>query len=340
MLIPPGMGKHKELNTSYIKFDQLLQDLSTNRFSGYVKVLFWGFEGLIVFDTGRMIQAFSSERTDYVTGEAAIPRILSKTAEPEGTTEIYQLTDETAISLGYAISAVPYHNNSLLRNQNVRHVFDFLGKNQISGFVDLQFNEKRGIGTIYLMEGVPVETIIMTGKGKIFSGAGIYKKIIGMENLVQSLEIFHVKEPNPIIRESAFIMPVVNQNYLNFWKDCFRYLSNLMENRIRRGNFYEIISAARVELKNQFPFLSLDLGQVHIAEEGFAINTILHRDAFKDGMIALLRKVFENIPQRRLRKIDFVSVTKDINEIAVRNDLSRDQINSEMFVFNIFDGLI
>lgn len=339
MLIPPGTGKHKELNTSYTKFDQLLQDLSANRFSGYVKTIFWGFEGLVVFDTGRMIQAFSAETVTYLTGEAAIMRVLDKAKEPEGAIEVYQLSDEIAISLGYAITAVPY-NNSSYRNHNVGHVFDFLGQNQMSGFVDIQFSEKKGIGTVYFMEGVPVEAIVMTSKGKLVNGAQIVHKILELENFIHSIEVFQVNQPDPILKESAFIMPLDSQKYFDFWKECLHYLSDLMENKFRKKNFYEAISLNRKELKDEFPFLAPNSGQIDMSKEEFAINNFLHRNSFQEGMAALLRRTFQCVPSRRLRKIDFMKVIKDLNKIAMRNDLSTDQINPETFIFNIFDGLV
>lgn len=105
MLLPIGIEKHKNLSTSFTRFDHLLQDLGDNRFSGYIKLNFWGYEGVLVLDTGRMVEAYSTEQGVDLTGEEAVLRILRKAADPEGSIEVHELSNEVAISLGYAFQS-------------------------------------------------------------------------------------------------------------------------------------------------------------------------------------------------------------------------------------------
>ena len=339
MLIPPGNGKHKHLNTSYTKFDQLLHDFSENRFSGYIKIIFWGFEGVIVFDTGRMIQAFSSEKSEYLTGENAVIKIVEKSSEADGEIEVNELSSEIANSLGFAIEASSNGKKNTLTNKSVSELAAYFKRKQISGFIDLQFNRKRGVGTIYFLEGSPVESIVMTNHGKMVRGGQILRKVNKIENLIQSIEVHQIDNPKPIVQENAFIIPWLHNKYLELWNDIFQYFEILIYKNKKNDRFYDDINDDRKNLKSKFPFLEPSLGKVQIKKGEFLVNGIIHQKLFFDGMVSLLRENFKNLPTRRLRKIDFMQVISDLQKIAKKYRIEKEKIDIDNFVLRIFDGL-
>lgn len=339
MLIPPGIGKHKELNTSYTKFDQLLQDFSKNRFSGYIKIIFWGFEGIIVFDTGRMIQAFSSETTEYLTGEKAVIKIVEKSEETDGEIEVNELSSEVAISVGIAIEASSNGKKNTITDKNISEITNYFEQKQTNGFIDLQFNRKRGVGTIYFLGGSPVESIVMTNQGKMVRGGQVLKKVIEIENLIQSIEVHQIDDPKPIVQENAFIIPWLHNRYLKFWDDILHYFENLLYKNKKKNSFYDNINVECKKLKNKFPFLEPNFGKIHIEKEEFSVNSIVHHEVFLDGMVTLLRENFQKIPVRRLRKIDFMKVISDLQQIAEKKKIEKEKIDIEKFVLRLFDGL-
>jgi hypothetical protein len=340
VLIPPGIGKHKELNTSYTKFDQLLQDFSKNRFSGYIKIIFWGFEGIIVFDTGRMIQAFSSETTEYLTGEKAVIKIVEKSEETDGEIEVNELSSEVAISLGFAIEASSNGKKNTITDKNISEITKYFEKKQTSGFIDLQFNRKRGVGTIYFLGGSPVESIVMTNQGKTIRGGQVLKKVIEIENLIQSIEVHQIDDPKPIVQENAFIIPWLHNRYLKLWDSYLHYFENLIYKNKKKNNFYDNINVECKNLKNKYPFLEPNFGKVQIKKDEFSVSSIIHHKIFLDGMVALLRENIQKIPARRLRKIDFMQVISDLQQIAEKNKIEKEKIDIEKFVSRLFDGLI
>lgn len=60
MPISPGTEKHKELNTSYTKFDQLHQDISENRFSGYI----WRLRKIVFIEVISDLQKIGPKKRD------------------------------------------------------------------------------------------------------------------------------------------------------------------------------------------------------------------------------------------------------------------------------------
>ena len=58
MLYPIGEYIHQSLSTTFTDGLQLMQELKETRFTGYVSIHYWGFEALIILDSGQIIQVF------------------------------------------------------------------------------------------------------------------------------------------------------------------------------------------------------------------------------------------------------------------------------------------
>lgn len=340
MLIPTGMGKHKELSTSYTKFDQLLQELAKNRFNGYIKLIFWGFEGVLVFDTGRIIQGYASEQQQYLTGEASVLRILAKAGENDGGIEIYQLRNETAASLGFAIKAAPPQNSGEKEDISFKDIISAFEKDSATGYIDLQFRGKKGMGTIYFLEGIPVETIVMSNTGKMVSGEKVLSKISEISDLLQSVEIYRVNDPMPLIPGSAFLVPWSHQGYLVFWREFFNYFRISVNEKLRKYDLSRMIKRECLTLANEFPFLHPQTGALNISDEKFELGTILCHGEFLRALIKLLKNVLVQIPPRKLKRINFIKIISDSRDIARNYHISTDQLDPERFIYKVLDGII
>ena len=340
MLIPPGIGKHKELSTSYTKFDFLLQDLLKNRFSGYLKLSFWGFEGVLILDMGRIIQAYSSEQDNYLIGEPSVLRILHKAEENDGGIEVYQLLSEITISLGFAIRAEPYQNLKNAKGSDFSNVLNTIENKSLTGYLDLQFSGKRGIATIYFLEGTPVESIVMSSNGNLVSGEKLFDKIAETSNLIQTIEVYSTSDSDPLISESAFIIPWAHQKYFNFWKEFLHYLDTLLERKLKRQTFFELLKLERLNLSNEYPFLYPEINKIKISNGIFEIQNIMCHGEFLRAFVQLHKNIFTEIPPRKLKKIEFSKVISESKEIAKKNYLDSQQFDPERFILKVLDGII
>ena len=60
-LLPAGKSLHGMLATHYTRLKALIRDLEESRFSGYLKVEFWEYEGYLIFDTGIVVLGQGNE---------------------------------------------------------------------------------------------------------------------------------------------------------------------------------------------------------------------------------------------------------------------------------------
>ena len=341
MLLPPGVEKHKNLSTSFTRFDQLLQDLSENRFSGYIKLSFWAYESVLVLDTGRMIEAMSHEKNVHLTGEMAILRIFAKALEPDGTIEVYDLSSEIALALGYALQSSTYRDESAFGNYSLAQVFDYLEKEAITGYVDLQFTGQKGDGTVYYLEGTPVEAVVMSKTGKMASGDAVFRRFLEIGELVQPMvKVYRVYTPRAIVEEEAFLIPWQHANYQAFWKDVLGFLQKFTADQLRSGRFYAMLKKVCSEVSDHYPFLHPETGDIRIAENHFEVKRILHHPTFLQGISIVLNKVFAQFPARKFKKVEIRPLIEEIRQLAEQHDIAENQLDPQRLIQQIFRGVV
>ena len=140
MLLPIGNVLHKELSTSFVNFSEFIRDLRQSRFSGYIRLNFWQF----------------------ITGTVALLRIIDKSRDKEGALDIHKLSDEVALVLASALGAEMQKMYELPNGNTMEKLLDTLEEKSFTGYLDMQFGGKAGFGTVYFLEGLAVESVLMS----------------------------------------------------------------------------------------------------------------------------------------------------------------------------------
>ncbi len=339
MLLPKGIEKHKNLSTSFTRFDHLLQDLAENRFSGYIRLNFWGYEGVLVLDTGRMIEAYAADKDMHLTSEQAVLSIFSKSLQPDGSIEVYDLSSEVALALGYAMQSSRYKDDSSLGNYSLGQVFDLLERESVTGYVDIQFTEQKGIGTVYYLEGISVEAVIKSSSGKVASGEQVFAKFLELGEIIQPYVVVHrATNPQTIVEDRVFVIPWQHEKYLKFWNELLQYLRNITIDQFRKDRFYSNFQQIGLELIDHYPFLDPKNDIVELTETEFKVKRLIYHPAFLQGMTIVLNKMLRQVPVRRLRKLDMKKVAADVRAFAKKNEVAPSQLDTDQLVRQIFRG--
>lgn len=341
MLLPQGIEKHKNLSTSFTRFDQLLHDLAENRFSGYLKLNFWGFEGVLVYDTGRMIEAYSTEQEVFLTGEAAVLRVTELGAEKDGSIEVFDLASEVALGLGYALQAELYRDEEDLANYSLAQVFDMLERDGLTGYVDLQFSGKRGNGTVYYLDGSPVEAVIMSTTGKLVCGEQVFHKFLEIGAHIQpQVKVFRTADPRSIQEDDSFIIPWLHPEHLAFWTDFFAYMNRLMAENFKKPQLMPLYESACRELTDPYPFLDPDRGAIEVDGSGrLHIRRLLAYPTLVQGWTMALKQVFHQVPLRRFKKLHVDRIIAEVEALAETHQLEHRPFDLSKMVQQIFRGI-
>jgi hypothetical protein len=165
-LLAPGKVHHKLLATHYTQTWPLIEDLKESRFSGYLNLEFWEYEGCIIFDTGNIIQAFQLEKGRMKSGIPALSGIYHRFKEKDGTINTFHV-DSEFIPFQFAryqtrvIEEVKNSKNGELEEfiKNVSNKIDF-------GCVNIVYGDGEAWATILLNNGQVVSSALKSKEGK------------------------------------------------------------------------------------------------------------------------------------------------------------------------------
>ena len=166
-LLASGKLHHELLATHYTQTWPLIEDLKESRFSGYLKLEFWEYEGCIIFDTGNIIQAFHVENNNTISGIKALSGIYQKFKEKDGTISTFHI-DSEFIPFQFA----RYQTKIIKEIDNCKknELSEFIKSvsNEIDfGCVNIIYGEKEAWATILLNNGQVVGSALKSTDGKV-----------------------------------------------------------------------------------------------------------------------------------------------------------------------------
>lgn len=304
MLLPPGHAVHQDLNTSFTNFEELLLNLRENRFSGYIRLSFWEYEGILILDSGRMIQAYINDNQNLILGAQAAEKILNKAREKDGTIDVHRLPSEVSSTLASVFGATLFDEaNHLTASQ----MSDFLNKIQeaeLTGYVDITLGSKKGFGTIYFLEGIPIEAVIMSNTGRLAGGEKLFSKILELSSLLTvSLRMYRSQNISHLREEDYFLFPDSKSPLLTYWQICVRIFEDLVNQVSRKNSFQQLWQISNIDVGQEYPCFS-PMNKCFSYQDGrFTVFRILPINNFEQGIILSLHLVLAGIPYRRRKKI-------------------------------------
>jgi len=315
VLLPPGQVLHRGLSTSFTNFEELFLDLRENRFSGYIRLNFWGYEGILVLDSGKLIQAYSLEEDMMAIGNKAAFQILEKAEEKDGVIDVHLLSNEVAITLASVFGATLYKEDPHLSGKKFQNIFQDLEKADLTGYVDVQFAGNKGMATIYLLDGMPVEAVIMSNTGRIASGEMVFEKILEVGKIIKStVKIYRNREIQHLQEEQTFLIPQSDSILLEFWNFLINVLQKEVNRVLKKNDFMSLWQAARSDMAESYPCLDPISGYLKWEEEKLIINNIVPIPDFQEGLIQSLSLALQKMSSRRRKKIKIGTIIDPLIE--------------------------
>ena len=186
MLFPVGKVLHQNLSTSFTNFEELTSGLKSDRFTGYIQLHSWDYEGYIFIDTGKISQGIEFHHGVENVGPQVIEHFHTKTDGSDGNISVHQLSQETLFVLISLGEKDVIRKDSSTTDESMSELLDELQGDEFTGIIDIQFGKDFGKSTIYLHDGIPVDCVITSKSGKTLSGIAIYEKVVDLSMKVEA----------------------------------------------------------------------------------------------------------------------------------------------------------
>jgi hypothetical protein len=188
-LLPAGKSLHGALATHYTQLGRLIHDLRESRFSGYLKLEFWEYEGYLIFDTGNMVQSYERNKNKLNSGITAFLSIQKRFREKDGLISTFVVDAEFVPFLFGKFENKEIKEENNLKTKPLQSLIDDAKMSIDLGFIDIVFGANRMWASLYLMNGQVVAVASKNDEGKERFEKGkseLYNRILRLADTIEN----------------------------------------------------------------------------------------------------------------------------------------------------------
>lgn len=281
MIFPKGRTLYENLNTSFTNFSELLLDLKGHGFTGYISVNFWEYEGILLLDSGNIVNAIEESGPARTTGQEAVDGISGKINEKDGTISVYGLSPEVVTMLASVVRSEVVHRDLTTDFTSLDQLIAKLQREGHTGYIDVAMRDDMGTGIIFLQDGVAVECVLSTD-GNAVSGAQVLPRIV--ETASSRGAAFNVYRASvaEAFDESAAVMAGLElPQLLEVWQEIIACTEKTIDGRSGEGHFLKTFKDILIERADDYPFLDpfaaeFEYKEGQISFHGSAVKNFSH----------------------------------------------------------------
>ncbi len=255
MIFPKGQTLYENLNTSFTNFSQLLLDLKGHGFTGYISVSFWEYEGILLFDSGEIVNAIEETGRARTTGQEAMDGIGGKVKEKDGMISVYGLSPDVVTMLTSVVRSEVVHRNLTTDFTSLDQLIAKLQSEGHTGYIEVAMRDDKGAGIIFLQDGVTIESILSTN-GNAVSGAQVVPRIIqAASSLGAAFNVYRASVAEAFDESAAVMAGLELPELLEVWQEILASVEKTIDGRSGEGHFLKTFKDILIERADDYPFL-------------------------------------------------------------------------------------
>ncbi len=255
MIIPKQDAVYQNLNTSFTNFSELLVDLKENSFTGCVQVSFWEYDGVLLLDTGNIINAQEEINGSLITGQDAVKRVIAKAKDSDGAISVYALKGEMVTMLASAVKSVVIFENLSTEFTSLEALISKLQTEDHTGYVEVNFQGGQQEGYIFLLEGRIVETLL-SNRGEEISGPNVFPRVIEFASSLGATFSVYKAAVEEAHSESEVIKVSIDlPQLLEVWGAIIGAVESASDDLLGEGVFLMTFKDTLIAKVDEYPFL-------------------------------------------------------------------------------------
>jgi hypothetical protein len=290
MLYPQGKTVIGDLKTSFVNIDGVLQELKSEKFTGYVKISSDNYDGLVIYENGDPVESVENyaDGRPRVEGSEAMTNVIAKTKEGGGLLNIQELPSNVVNMMLRAIHSKVVYKDLLSEFTQIKNLLVTLKTKQITGHVEIEMNDGAGEAFIFLEDGKLIESLFSSGDGTTFSGKKGLAKILEVANEVGyimnvfqaeskafqagKLDLGKKKEAAPEPEDPSELLEIVEK--------IVQSIDQSLQKMLGKGKYRDAFLQAVFQKANDYPFLkalgtNIQTGKGYEIDEPTALDEIV-----------------------------------------------------------------
>jgi hypothetical protein len=145
LLVPSGAPLYESLSARFIAFDRLASTLGQGGYSGFVRVLGNGVNGILLFRNGKMIDCLWRDHDGLLQGEPAEARARNLMESGEAVVDVVDLQAELVDSLHHLASGAATYPEMYASWVNFEGLVAFLKQQTFTGTISIKSSSGGGV---------------------------------------------------------------------------------------------------------------------------------------------------------------------------------------------------
>ncbi len=261
MLLPKGQIVYENLNTSFTRLDALLNELQNDQLTGYVQVTDWEYEGILLMDTGKMVNALeeAGRPAQRRSGPKAAESILAQAREKGGTISVYRLSEEMVQLVGALLKAEPVYRDLASDFTSLDKLMLRLENEKHTGHIEIRMTTSPDTATIFMRDGQTAASLF-SHNGSIASGSPALSQILHAASAGAVFTVYRAdleKAYGDVTLSDSF----ARQGTLALWQDLLQSVETTVDKIKGAEAFLTAFKRAAIEQAPAFPFLDPFAGE-------------------------------------------------------------------------------
>jgi len=333
MLFPSGKILHKDLSTNYTRSQKLISDLQEMRFTGYLHVSFWESDDYLLFDTGKIIQAYVRSGEDLDHGYKALSIVAEQLEQKDGMITVYILQPEIMTILSAIQPAKTVYRKTLEKQSAFSLLIEEALSSKEAGLLEFEFGKKQGSGAIYFASGKVVATVLKSRTGRTVTESdnnNLFKHFFKLVNSISTTVTQLQIDPVTAYEESEELQDwVYFYEFIYILNKVHKHFSSLLNGMCEDNLYYQFINESLNSLAADYGFDGLEITNGRL--QNFSNNDVnqirnLYFSVLNDTLAKMedIKKVDRYCIKQALipfcnkyrKPLDFYSISGEINKLT------------------------
>lgn len=255
MILPKDRTVYANLSTSFTGFGELLLELKATRHSGFVRVGFPGYEGVLFMLAGEVIHALEEVQDVRVTGPAAVTAIRARASGKNGLINVEAAPPEIVRLIAQVLESEPLYKDLTSSFTSLERLFTKLQQDGLTGYVEIVLADDSGSAMVLFQDGNPLESVFISGAESL-TGLDARTAVVHSVNTVGgTFNVFRAAASQPQtapvpVRAVADVQPL-----LDFWGEVCHAVEEVADGLSSRGRFQTAFKEVLVSRANTYAFL-------------------------------------------------------------------------------------
>ncbi len=326
MLLPKGQVVFEQLNTSFAQLDGMLDELKNDRFTGYVQIAAWDYDGVLLMDTGNLVNAVEESKGQQRVGPGAAAAIAARAREKDATINVHRLPEETIELLAGALKSELVYRDLASDFTSLDKLVSRLAGEKHTGHIQVRSPEGQQIASIFMRDGQVVESLMVTD-GTVTASDEAYSLVLSEAAQKASLfSVYRADLAKALASGDDMVGSISLHETIALWQEILTRFESAADRLTKSGMFVIALKREFVEHAKRFPFLDPFAGEFayrngEIEYAGDAPVRQLNRGLSECLAQALRRLIAEN-----RNRITWQSLRTAIEAVRTEHDARLDEI--------------